>query len=571
MINKTISFLLLGLITVVCSAQQSEKETFISPFEQSTFLSATFAELRNDHFHSGLDLKTGGVTGKEVKAAADGYVYRINVSPTGYGKAIYVRHANGYSTVYAHLDRFRPDIEQFVTGSQYEMKNYTVTLYPDRDQFTVKKGETIAWSGNSGGSTGPHLHFEVRQSSTEEPVNPLIFDLGVKDHVKPAVDKIIIYPITSNSSANRSHKPLVLKASGSSGKYTVLTENPVAVNGLIGIGIKCWDSFDDSSNKCGVYSINVSMDSVKTYGFEAGRFSFSESRYLNSHIDYRAKVADNEYIHKLFLEPGNRLSMYNGLVNRGVLEFSDENSHQVIITVSDEAGNKSTVSFRLKSLSTPPVKPAEVNCTRVFPYGKAADFASDGIKVHFPPLAFYDTLFFIYKVTPSNGRFLSPIHSVHNDLFAVHDLYRLSIRPDTVMPGKEDKMCIAKVERNGARSFCGGDFKGGFVSSEVRLLGDYAVTIDSVRPDIRFSFAKGSDLTGRKSIIITISDDFSGIRSYDCSIDGTWALLEYDPKNNRLTYHPDNKRIKENSLHKLELQVTDNRGNSTIAKTEFTW
>ncbi len=279
------------LITFLLNANSQErpKNLFISPLRDIPSLSASFAELRNDHFHSGLDYKTGGVTGKEVLAAADGYVYRIAVSPTGFGKALYVRHPSGYSTVYGHLNGFRPDIEAFVKKRQYEIRSFSVSLFPMRDQFTVKQGEVIAWSGNTGGSSGPHLHFEVRESSSEDPLNPLDFDMHVSDRIRPVIDKIVIYPITRNSSVNNSHSNLTIKAVPANGSYALSPSTIPVVYGETGIGIKCWDGFDNSPNRCGIYSIEMTVDSLRVYRFTADRFSFAESRYLNSHIDYRAK------------------------------------------------------------------------------------------------------------------------------------------------------------------------------------------------------------------------------------------------------------------------------------------
>jgi hypothetical protein len=263
--------------------------------------------------------------------------------------------------------------------------------------------------------------------------------------------------------------------------------------------------------------------------------------------------------------------MYNGVVRRGVLSFNDDKVHKITLNVTDAAGNKSVLNFSLRSLSSPPVAAAAIKCSKVIPWGKASDFSADGIRIHFPDLAFYDTVFFNYSVRSGNGRFLSPVHSVHDETVAVNDPVRISIRPDTILSGQEAKMCLAKISRDGKRSYAGGDFRYGFVSAEVRALGDYAVSSDTSSPKVIPSFAKGSDLRGRKSVSVTITDDFSGIRSYEITIDGSWALAEYDAKNNILVYRLDGTRIKENSLHRMEVRVTDNRGNITSLKTDFTW
>lgn len=558
-------------VTLNISSQTVKEKLFISPLKDAPSLSASFAELRNDHFHSGLDYRTGGVTGKEVMAAAEGYVYRIAVSPSGFGKAVYIRHPSGYSTVYAHLKSFRPDIEEYVKKKQYEMKSFSVSLFPSEDQFKVGRGEVIAWSGNSGGSSGPHLHFEVRDSGTEETLNPLNFDMGVTDHTRPVIDKIFLYPLYGNSSVNKGHGRLTLKTVAANGSYTIPAGPVPVIYGQTGIGLKCYDNLDNSSNKCGIYSIEMLVDSIKVYCFTADRFSFSESRYLNSLVDYKAKVTDNEYIHKLFIQPGNRLSMYDCRVNSGVLKFRDDREHSISIVVRDAAGNKSSASFKIKSLSEPPVPPVEVSCSKIIPFARASDFTADGIRVHFPAGTFYDTLFLVYNVRRDIRTFLSPVHSVHDETVAVHDKYRLSIRPDTVLAGMEGKMCLAMLNTKGNPSYVGGDLRYGYVSADVNKLGDYVVTVDTLPPSIKPSFASGANLTGKQLFTVTITDEFSGIKSYDTWIDGVWVLAEYDAKNNLLIYRPETPVLKENTLHQMELTVTDNRGNRSILKSEFKW
>ena len=569
--RKIIIFAAALTVSANISSQSPASELFVSPIRDQPSLSASFAELRSDHFHSGLDYRTGGVTGKDVLSIDEGFVYRIAVSPTGFGKALYVRHPSGYSSVYGHLKNFRPDIEEFLIKKQYEQKSFSVSLFPQRDQFRVTRGEVIAWSGNTGASSGPHLHFEIRDSSTEDPVNPLLFGLDVTDRIRPVIDKVILYPLSRSSSVNGGRSSRTLRAVPLNGSYGIAPGEVPVISGETGIGIKCWDSFDNSTNRCGVYSIEMQVDGLKVYGFTADRFAFSESRYINSHIDYAAKVTGNEYIHRLFIQPGNRLSMYDGQVRRGILKFANNGEHDIRITVTDAKGNKSWVSFRVRSLSQPPLPPAEITCSKILPYGKASDFTADGIRIHFPSGTFYDTLFFDYKIMNHTRTFLSPVHSLHNETVAAHGRFRLSIRPDTVIAGVENKMCLAQVSSKGVVSYIGGEYKYGFVSGDVNRLGDYTVTIDTVRPVIRPTFSSGANLTGRKSFTVTITDDFSGIRSYETLIDGEWALAEYDAKNNLLIYRPAKPYMKENTLHRMELTVTDNRGNSSVLKSEFRW
>ncbi len=558
--------------TNVIGSQPSVDKPLTSPMRETPSLSASFAELRADHFHTGLDYRTGGVQGKDVLAVDDGFVYRIAVSPTGFGKALYIRHPSGLSSVYAHLRSFRPDIEEYVLQNQYGQKSFSVSLFPQRNQFRVTRGEVIAFSGNSGGSSGPHLHFELRESATEDPVNPLNYEgFGVSDRMRPVIDRVILYPMNHRSAVNNSRTNLTLRTVTSDGSYGVQAASVPVLYGETGIGIKCWDTFDNSTNRCGIYSIELLADGLKVFSFTADRFSYSETRYINAHIDYAARINAGEYYHRLHIQPGDRLSMYDGHVGRGVLAFNDDSLHEIKIIVTDAHRNKSWVTFMVKSATGTSLPPAEQEHSKVIPWGRAADFTADGIRIHFPAGALYDTLWFLHRTRTGNGRYLSPVHSLHKETVAVHDRIRLSVRPDTILPGLEEKLCLARINSKGTVSYAGGSYKYGFVSGEVNSLGDYAVTIDTIAPEARFSFAKGASLTGRSQFTATIRDEFSGIRNYEMTVDGEWILAEYDAKNNLLICRPGTSKMKQNGIHAIELKVTDNRGNTRTVKSEFRW
>lgn len=569
--KKNLLFAIAITATTVIGSQPSGKMSFVSPLREPPSLSASFAELRADHFHSGIDYRTGGVQGKEVLAIEDGYVYRIGVSPGGFGRALYIRHPSGYSSVYGHLRSFRPDIEEYVIQQQYSQKSFSVSLFPQRNQFKVSRGEVIALSGNTGGSSGPHLHFEMRDSATEDPVNPLSLGLEVSDRMRPVIDRVIFYPLTQGSAVNNSHASLTLRTVPSDGSYGLSATSVPVVYGEVGLGIKCWDTFDNSQNKCGVYSIELLADGLRIFSFTADRFSYAETRYINAHIDYAARAKTGEYIHRLHIQPGDRLSMYDGHVGRGILRFTDDAEHEIKVIVTDTHKNRSWVTFRVRSVSKPPVPPAEISCSKVIPWGKAADFSADGIRIHFAAGSLYDTLWFNYGTRKGSAGFLSPVHSVHDETVAVHDRFRLSIRPDTVMPGLENKLCLARINNRGLITYAGGRYSYGFVSGEMNSLGDYAVTIDTVPPTARLSFAAGANLTGRTQFTATIRDEFSGIKSYEMLIDGVWVLTEYDAKNDLLICRPGTSAIKKDIQHTAELRVTDNCGNSTITRTRFRW
>ncbi|MBK7627825.1 MAG: M23 family metallopeptidase [Bacteroidales bacterium] len=551
-----------------------DNTTFISPVKIPLLLSANFGELRIDHYHSGLDIKTQGTIGKEVVSAADGFIYRISVSPGGFGKALYVRHASGYSTVYGHLDRFTPAIDEFVKSQQYEKKSFLVTLFPARDKFPVKQGEVIAYSGNSGSSAGPHLHYEIRKSESEIPVNPLMFDFGTGDDIVPIIDKLSIYPINRYSFINGKQSIKKIEVSGGHGNYYIPKENEIVISGLAGFGIKAYDLLNDSYNKCAVYSIELTIDSIPVFKYIMDEFSFNESRYINSHIDYETYMRENTYFERTFILPNDKLGNYKDAVNRGIFNFNDDNVHKVQITVADAHYNKSVLSFNVRSQTA---KPANVLKTgdqnfKIMPYNRTNRFSDEDIAVTIPSGALYDTLRFAYKKNTGNSQMLSDVHEVHNKFTPVHKPIVISIKPKTVPAGKESKMMVVQLSDDLKKSALNSSWKEGFLTAEASSFGNFFIGIDTVPPVISSNgLVSGADLSDKKEVRIKISDDFSGIRTYEPTIDGNWVLFEYDQKNNVIIHRFDEKRIKKNSKHSLSLKVTDNKDNSSFYSCDFTW
>lgn len=551
-----------------------DKTIFIAPLKIPQLLSANFGELRIDHFHSGLDIKTQGVTGKEVVASADGFIYRISVTPGGFGNALYIRHSSGYSTVYGHLERFAPEIEKFVKAQQYEKESFPITLFPAREQFLVKQGDLIAYSGNSGGSGGPHLHFEIRKSDTEKPINPLLFDLGMVDNIRPVIEKLVVYPINSHTLINKQNTAKRINVSGSRGIYYIPKENEISISGLAGFGIKAHDMLNDSPNKCAVYSIELFIDSTSIFKYTMDGFNFDESRYVNSHIDYETYMKENTYIERTFVLPDDKLSVYKNVINRGLFNFSDEKSHRAEIIVIDASNNKSVLTFQIKARSEKqqPVAAIKDKNTILMPYNITNKFSSENISISIPAGALYDTLNFRYKKETGTRDMLSDLHYIQDKFTPVHKAYALSIKPIIIPTGKESKMLIVQLGDDQKKSSLNSVWSDGYLSTEVLSFGRFFIGIDTVAPLISANgLVAGVNLTGKKEIRIKITDELSGIKSYEASIDGNWSLFEYDQKNDLLIYKFDEKRINKGSKHNLSLRVTDNKYNSSIYKCNFTW
>jgi len=551
-----------------------DRSIFISPVKIPLQLSANFGELRIDHFHSGLDIKTQGVTGKEVVAAAAGYIYRISVSPGGFGKALYVRHPSGYSTVYGHLDKFTPEIEDYVKNQQYEKKSYLVTLFPEREKFPVKQGELIAYSGNSGSSGGPHLHYEIRKSDSEKPVNPLLFDFGTIDNIAPVIEKLVIYPINKHTLINNQNIIKKINVSGGHGNYSIPSDNEIRISGLAGFGIKAFDLLNDSYNKCAVYSIELDIDSIPIFKYAMDGFSFNESRYINSHIDYETYMKENIYIERTFILPNDKLDVYRDIINRGIFNFNDNKSHHAEIIVTDANNNRSTLSFLVKARSETSQSAADVidKNLKVMPYNKINKFSSESVSVSIPAGALYDTLNFSYKKDEGTNEMLSELHYIHNKFTPVHKPYTLSIKPGFIPSGKESKMLIVQLGDNLKKSPANSFWAEGYLTAEILSFGKFYIGIDTIPPVISSNgLVSGANLTGKKEIRIKITDELSGIKSYVASIDGNWALFEYDQKNDLLIYRFDDKRITKGIKHHMSLKVTDNKDNFSTYNCDFTW
>ncbi len=550
----------------------SAQTDFIPPLKIPLSLSANFGELRADHYHSGIDIKTQGVIGKEVVASADGFVYLIMVSPVGFGKAIFIRHPNGYSTVYGHLDRYNPEIEGYVKNQQYQNRSYAVTIYPPPSRFPVRKGQLIGYSGNTGGSSGPHLHFETRKSDGEKPVNPLMFDFGIEDNLSPRIERLAIYPASDETLVNNRNSRIILGVTGSNGNYSLPEGTEITINGTAGFGITSHDLINNTSNKFGINALELIIDSIPWFQYEVNQFSFSETRYINAHVDYDAFVRYNYDIDRLFVMPNDKLSLYKGYMNNGLYDFNDGRRHYITIIARDGKNNESRLSFKVNpGPAYSGVKESQDDAV-IMPFGKDNTLKSANAIVTIPSGALYDTLHFRYSEINSGNRFFRKVYEIHNRYTPLQIPFRLSLKPDTVIPGLESRLLIVSINERGMISGVGGSYENGFVSGDVSTFGKYAVAIDTVAPAIKANgLVPGADLSQRQELRLWITDNLSGIKSYSGTVDGKWVLFEYDAKNNLIFYRFDTTKTTRGTNHKLNVTVSDNKNNIKVLNTDFYW
>ena len=542
---------------------------YSDPLKIPILLSGSFAELRNNHFHSGIDIKTQGVTGIPVYSVADGYISRIVVSPSGFGRAVYIAHTNGTTSVYGHLSRFRGDIQRYIKNIQYQRKSFRIDIQISGNTFPVSKDDLIGYSGNTGSSGGPHLHFEIRDSYTQETLNPLKYNFSVKDNTPPEIFSLMITPVGPDSHVEFTSDKKVYPVIFSDGGYRV--KKPVIpVFGKIGFAVQVNDFFDGSGNKCGVYSIELTIDDELYYAFQMDRFSFIETRYLNSHIDYEEYITSKRRYHKTWLDQGNRLGIYQYVRGNGLSYMNDGKSHDIRIEIGDIHGNTSILSFSVKSIFSQ-IAHAENNFSKLIRYNQKNSFFADSILIKFPKESIYKDLKFMYKKNSVQQKCISGIHVVHEKTVPLHKRVKLSIQTRPLKKILHSKALLVNVDTvTGDLSAVGGYYKNGWVTGYTRTFGNFAVAVDTVPPEIvPLNIRNKSELTEYSRICFRIKDKLSGISSFEGVLDGKWALFEYDAKSNLLIHYFDEERFEMNKMHDLKLTVTDLKGNISIYEASF--
>ncbi|MGY8948740.1 MAG: peptidoglycan DD-metalloendopeptidase family protein [Flavobacteriales bacterium] len=553
---KSLFIIILSITPFLINSQTKYPTNYFSnPLQIPLILNGNFGESRSNHFHSGIDIKTKFKEGFKVISAAEGYVSRIKVSHGGFGKAIYINHPNGYTTVYAHLKKFNNSIEKFVKRFQYKKQSYEVDLYLKSDDLKILNNEIIGFSGNTGSSSGPHLHFETRKTSSQKAINPLLFGIEIKDTRRPTVNSLYLYKKDKSGYISEPSKVVLSKINDST-----FTTEKIKLNSLVSFGLSGFDRQDLANNKNGIYEISTFLDGnlINLMSFDS--FFFEESIKINTLIDYSYYIKNKERILKLFIEEENDLSIYSKK-NNGFVDVTQRTSLYKI-KASDIKGNYITIDIPLVYDKT--IKKITTNSQNIS-YSKLID---NNLKYDFN---FKNSSINIPKNTFLKNRKIKIEHfndtlKIINPYIAVYKNIKIKFKN----PNSNKGNYLAVKDHEGNESFASSKLNPlNYFELKTKKTGLYYISNDSISPMIKpIKFKNGDWVSGEKYLKFKITDKESGIKKYKGKINGKWMLFEYEYKKNQISYEFDSNYLSK-SKNEVEIEIEDMAGNSFIKTYTF--
>ena len=563
---------LLLLLPTITKAQELDPDYYDYPLRNvAGYYSANFGELRSNHFHSGVDFKTDGVEGKPVVAVADGYVSRIFQSPTGYGLALYITHPNGTTSVYGHLSRFRDDIAKYVFQERHRLRKHRVDLYCKADMFPVKRGEEIARSGNSGSSGGPHLHFEIRNSANQKTFN--IIAAGVitpKDDISPLIRKVHYFEVDTVDGVPRQSRASTYDVQRSEGAiFKLVQTSPVNVGRNGYFVVEVTDRKNDTQNTYGVYHITASMDDAPFFEYRNDGFTFDITRYCNAIAYYPIQRSSRNEAIRLAHLPGSIKHFYPTLVNKGAIRVAEAEQHTIRITATDDCLNTSTLEFAIVGKPDGECFCSEMRATAATAYYNRlfTTNVDDCFRAEIPAGALYES-------TDIEAKRVTPTIKADSSIVVLSDAYRVGSKNIPLHKAMtivfnhhidqswENHATLAAVNDKGGLSYAGGKYREGKIWLNTTSFGTYCVVADKTPPTITPQFTDGADCSGRKDISFQLKDNFSGVASYNITIDGKWAAIDYSRGKAKINL--DDEMVGGGVSHPIKLTVTDSCGNRKV-------
>lgn len=568
--KKIILFILLSSVFQQVISQNKVKSTFRSPLDIPLFLSGCFGELRANHFHTGLDIKTQGVTGLKVFAVEEGYISRMQKSQYGYGYVLYVNHPNGLTTVYAHLDKFNFNLEKYYQEQQYskQLEYLNLEHLPDT-LFKLKKGDVIGYSGNTGHSGGPHLHFEVRDTKTEQALNPWKYGFAIEDNIAPNLLHLKVYELSEDStrlSENLATKKYDLVGGGIN--YQIKNNTTISVSDLTGFAIHSIDITNGSGNQCGIFSAELYKNDTLYFKQEMNAIDFAFNRFINTHMDFLAYKEHKNSYHKSFIPGNNKLGIYPVKINDGKIKLGRGEKAKMKYVIKDINGNTSILNFEIINDGLFETKiPAP--CPLIFYWKNENTFETNEIKLKFPKESLYENQCFNYVQEPKKTGMIGPTHLICNYSIPVQEHYEIALRVDSIPDSLQNKLVAVFIGEKGGISSEGGIFINGWINFKTRSFGRYSVMIDSIAPLITpDNISEGKDMSTNTEIRFSVADNLSGIKQYNAYIDEKWVLMHYDGRKGKMRIYFSEEKIARGE-HQLRVELTDERGNKRTYSAKF--
>jgi hypothetical protein len=552
-------FIKLPLFAQIFSANEYPQNYFQWPLKAKIGIAANFGELRPNHYHMGLDCRTDQKQNIPVIAAADGYIAKVKIEPYGFGRAIYINHPNGLTTLYAHLNDFDSALEKYVRAQQYKLEQWHVFLDIPPSLFPVKQGQLIAYSGNTGGSQGPHMHFEIRNTKTDKVLNPLLFNMPIEDNIAPYVLRLAMYDRNYSTYEQSARSIAIKKVSG--GYVTTPAVINVSSN-KISFGVTAYDTYTGSSNRNGIYEADIYEDDQPQAGFQLNNISYDETRYVNANIDYKLRSSGGSFIQHLAKLPGYNTGVYKEVNGDGVIRLTDTSTHNIRIEIKDANGNLSTISFavRLNGIKEETIDNSATQQDEFHP-GYINVFERENILFYMPPECLYDSLRFRYSELNAGSTF--PIYQLHNVTVPVQQNFPVMIKGPAVY---KDKMVMHRFA-NGKNDFKKAVFINGWYKAAFRDFGSYQLMVDTIAPNITaIGFKDGINAAKLSAIRFVVTDNSEEL-DFRAELDGKW--LRFTNDKGRTFIYPFDEHCSPGE-HELKIIATDQVGNVSEKVYRFT-
>ena len=537
---KNIIFILIVLFSFTLSSQKKVNKKLESPIDFPILLSGNFGELRSSGFHSGIDIKTKGKEGVEIRSIDSGYVSRVQVSTSGFGKVVYIDHGNNLTTVYAHLSKFSDKIEKIINELQYKNKSYEVRKFFKSKELKIEKKEIIGLSGNTGSSFGPHLHFEIRKTNEELPLNPLFYNFNIIDTIRPYLKNFFLYGIKNGLLRRKQLKLSKLNDS-------TFTTSTIKTTDTIGFGIVSYDRQNKTNNIFGNYKYSLLKNDTLNFELIFDSFTFSEKPFQKKYIDNEYYVLNKSRIVKLFGNTKKSLSFIKGK-NEGLV-INEGDSHNITIKLSDYDKNNTYIKLKIVGGSSNYKydKPVEIPHNKLIDNQKKYNLSYNGHELIIEKNTF--------------DRKSKILHKYENDTLYVYNPFLIAWKDFEIKyPTKSlnNGQYLARINYDGSKNFVTNTLKDGYYQFKTKTLGNFYIDVDSLPPTI----IRAKRVNYTNQIQYYINDKETGIKTYKGKINDHWALFEYEPKLKKIFFKNDT-LIKLNKMNKVEIYVEDLVGNST--------